>query len=405
MLNFLDQYKLIKGQAAFGVELVFNSKDSYTLIALELTSAKDGIEVSRRFVDITLEELAQKNTKKIPVYFSIGGKGVIHKKVKAEDNVQDQELLSQVLPNASMKDFYLQQSKIEGFESWVSVIRKDVLDGLIEKIEGLNLFGVELYLGPFAINNTISLLDKMTLSTTSHELIIENNNIIQLDSLGAVSNGEEYNIEGEVISSHELISFGTAFNHFVPSAKIIPVSVDKVAQLKEEYLYKNKALIGGFSIVAFFFIVVMANLLIANSYEETHNSLQYQVNSKRQYLVELTKLEKELTTKEQFIQSSGVARASRLSFYTDQIGLSIPTTIQLNQLFINPLEKRINKAEDINFNYNSIKITGTVSRSIELNNWIKSLKEYKWVNEIIIVSFIQDNLKTVGEFELELTIN
>ena len=129
--------------------------------------------------------------------------------------------------------------------------------------------------------------------------------------------------------------------------KIIPISADKVNEFKEEYLYKNKSLIVGFGIVALFFVVVMANILISGSYEKTHNKLQYQVNSKRQYVVELTKLEEDLRIKEQFIQSSGVARASRVSYYTDQIGLSIPESIQLNQLFVNPLTKRINKAEDI----------------------------------------------------------
>ena len=203
----------------------------------------------------------------------------------------------------------------------------------------------------------------------------------------------------------KLIAFGTAFNHFISSTKIISVAVDKVVEFKEEYLNKNKSLIVGFGVVVFFFIVVMGNMIIGNSYEKTHNKLQYQVNSKKQYVEELNQLEEQLKIKEQFIQSSGVARASRISYYTDQIGISIPETIQLNQLFINPLEKRINKAEDINFNYNSIKLTGTVSRSIELNNWIKLLKEYDWVNEIIIVSFIQDNIKTVGEFEIEVTIN
>ena len=97
MLNFLDKYKLIKGQAAFGVELVFNTKDTYTIIALELTSTKEGVEVSRRFIDITLEELAKKNTKNIPVYFSIGGKGVIHKKIKAEESTKDQDLLTKLI--------------------------------------------------------------------------------------------------------------------------------------------------------------------------------------------------------------------------------------------------------------------------------------------------------------------
>ncbi|NQX97831.1 MAG: hypothetical protein HRT73_08125, partial [Flavobacteriales bacterium] len=189
------------------------------------------------------------------------------------------------------------------------------------------------------------------------------------------------------------------------SVKINLISADKIAEVKEEYLHKNKLMVIGFSIVAIFFIVVMVNLMVANSYEKTHNKLQYQVNSKQKYVVELTRLQQDLAIKEQFIQSSGVAMASKISYYTDQVALSIPESIQLNQLFVNPLAKRVNKAEDISFNYNSIKIKGTVSRSIELNNWVKSLKEYDWVAEINIISFIQDNFKTAGEFEIELKIN
>jgi len=405
VLNFLDKYKLIKGQTAFGVELIFNTKDSYTLIAVELKATKEGVEVSRRFIDVTMEELAKKNTKKVPVYFSIGGKGVIHKKVKAEANVQHQELLNQVLPNASMKDFYLQKSKIKGFEYWVSVIRKDVLDNVINNIKNVNLFGVQLFLGPFVLENTVQFLDKMVLLTTSHELLIENNNIIQLDSLGSVSNGEEYNVEGEIINSHELIAFGSAFYHFVPAAKLTPVFCNEVEEIHEEYMNKNKLMAVGFALVAFFFVMVMVNLMVSQSLEKTHNKLQYQVNSKRKYITELTALEKDLKIKEQFIQGSGVARASKISYYTDQIALSVSEAIQLNQLFVNPLEKRINKVEDINFQFNNIKISGTVSRSIELNNWIKELKKYDWIAEINIISFIQDNLKTAGEFELEIIIN
>ena len=155
MLNFLDTYPLIKAKTAFGVELIFNTKDSYTLIAVELTNDKDALVVSRRFLSITLEELAKENTKQIPVYISIGGKGIIHKKVKTDDYTKDQDLLNQVLPNASIKDFYLQKYFISSTSCWVSVIRKDVLDALIINLEKLKLFGVQLYLGPFAIEHSI----------------------------------------------------------------------------------------------------------------------------------------------------------------------------------------------------------------------------------------------------------
>lgn len=405
MLNFLDKNKLIKGQSVIGIELIFNTKDTYTIIAVELTSTKQGIEVSRRFTDITLEELAKENTKKLPVYIAIGGKGVIHKKVKTNEHTSEKELLNQVLPNASLKEFYIQQINLSSHESWASIIRKDVLTPLVSIIEKLKLFGIQIYLGPFILENCIPLIANSSLITTTHELIIDNNNIIQLDSLGNVASGDEYDIEGEIINSHELIAFSSALSHFIPLQQLIPISCEQVVSLKEEYLNKNKYTTVGFALIVFFFIITITNMLISNSLESTNNELQYQINSKKQYVDELAVLSKELAIKEQFIQNSGVIKASKISFYADQIALSVPNSIRLDELFINPLNKRISKPEDIHFNYNSIKVIGTVDRSIQLNNWIKELKAYEWTNEINIISFIQDNLKTPGEFEISIIIN
>ncbi len=406
MLHFLDTYKLIKGQSVIGIELIYNTKDSYTLIAVELVATKEGVEISKRFTDITFEDLAKQNTKKLPVYIAVGGKGVIHKKVKINEHTNQQELLNQVLPNASLIEFYLQQSNISVSESWVSIIRKDVLDPTIKKIEHLNLFGVQIYLGPFVLENTIPLIDNgHSLFTTTHELIIENNSIIQLDGLGSVAGGDEYKIEDETVNSHELIAFGTALSHFIPASKLIPINCNTVKNIEQEYLYKNKYVAVGFGLIVFFFILTISNMLISNSLESTSNELQYQIDSKKKYVEELEALKIELANKEQFIQNSGVTKASKISFYADQIALTVPNSIQLNQLFINPLTKRISKAEDIHFNYEQIKINGTVSRSITLNSWIKELKQYAWIKDINIISFVQDNLKTPGEFEIMIHFN
>ena len=405
MLNFLDKYKLIKGQLAIGVELIYNTKDSYTIIAVELAMNKEGVEINRRFTDITLEDLTKENTKKAPLYISIGGKGIIHKKLKTNEHINQQELLNQVLPNASLKEFYLQKVMLSENESWISIIRKDVLDTLIQKMENLNLFCVQIYLGPFVLENCISLIPTHSLYTTTHELIIEANNIIQLDGLGSVAGGDEYNIEGEIINSHELIAFGSALSHFIPANKLTTIECKSVQNLKQEYFHKNKYTTVGFALIVFFFIVTITNMLVSNNLESTSNDLQYQINSKKQYVVELELLNKELAIKEEFIQNSGVTKASKISFYADQIALSVPSSIRLDQMFINPLKKRISKAEDIHFNYNSIKVIGTVNRSIELNSWIKELKSQECADEVNIISFIQDNLKTPGEFEISIIIS
>ncbi|KJS07316.1 MAG: hypothetical protein VR77_01385 [Flavobacteriales bacterium BRH_c54] len=404
MLNFLDKYQFIRGQTAFGVEVIYNSKDSYTLIALELIANKEGVKVARKFTDVSLEELAKINTKKAPLYFAVGGKGIVHKKVKTNEHLSEQDLLNQVLPNATLKDFYLQQAVISTFESWVSIVRKDLLNSLVATIQSLHLFGVQIYLGPFTLENCIPLINKSVITTTTHELLIVDNYINQIDSLGSVAGGEEYNIEGEIVNSHELIAFSAALSHFISPIKIHPIVCEEVTHFREEYLHKNKYTVVGFGLLAFFFVLTISNMMIANSYESSNNELQYQLNSKQQFVDELEILKKELLIKEEFIQNSGVTKAAKITFYADQIAMSVPASIQLDQLFINPLTKRINKAEDIQFTYNAVKIIGSVSRSIELNNWIKKLKKYEWVNDINIISFIQDNLKTPGEFELQIVI-
>lgn len=405
MLDFLNTYHLIKGQAAIGVELIYNSKDNYTLIAIELTTNKNNIEISQRFIDIDFKELAQQNTKKLPVYLSIWGKGIIHKKIKFDEYTKEQELLNQVLPNALLKDFYVQQTVLSENECWVSIIRKDVLGTLTDIISTVHLFGMQVYLGPFVLENIMSLIEQSSLVTSTHELLLENNNIIQIDSLGSAFNGKEYTIEGEIVNSHEIIAFSTALSHFIPTQKLQPIAIEKITASKEEYLYKKKYTVIGFGILLIFFLTTVTNLLIANHYEYANNELQYEVDKKRKYITELEVLESDLKTKEQFIQNSGIIKASKISFYADQIAGSIPVSIQLNQLFVNPITKRITKAEDIQFNYKTIKVIGTVNKSIELNNWMKRLKKYEWIAEINIISYIQENVKKPGDFEIEITIH
>lgn len=405
MLNFLNTYKLIKGKSAIGVELLFNTKDSFTLIAQELEDKKGSIEITKRWVDISLEELAKINTKKLPTYFSIGGKGIIHKKVKFNDYTKEQELLSQVLPNAVLKDFYIQQTNLLNHECWVSIIRKDVLDSLLYQFKEQQLFSVQVYLGPFVLENIFPHIDNPVVKTTTHELLVENNNIIQMDSLGSVSEGEEYNIEGEHVNSHEIIAFSSGLSHFIPLIELNPIVCNEITAIKDEFYNKNKYVVVGFSILVFFFLLTIGNMMLNNSYQSINNTLQYQVSSNKKYIDELKILQNELAINEEFVNNSGLTKASKVSFYADQIALSIPNSIQLNQLFINPSEKRIKKSEDVQFNYNKMKLMGSVSSSIELNYWIKELKKYEWIADIVVISFIQENIKTAGEFEVEININ
>lgn len=405
MLDALNKYSLVKGTKAFGVELIFIAKDNYVLNAIELAQQKDKLEIVHRMENTSFAEIANLNTKRLPVYLSIDGRGVINKKLLVNEHSGDQELINQLLPNATLKDFYLQRTIVSDHENWVSIIRKEILDGIIEEIEKNHLFCVQLTIGAFTIENILSFINESEVKTSYHKIRIENHKIVDISALKEEDlTSHQYHIENDQLSSNELVPFANAFSHFVPSEHILPFNNTKIEHLNKEYYNRSKYITVGFSMLVFFLAITLTNMLLFNHYQQKNNELQAQINSKQQFVTELGQLKEEVKIKEEFVQHSGLTQASKTSFYTDQIALGIPTSIQLNQLFINPLLKRVRKAEDINYNFNKIILSGTVNKSIELNTWVKELKAYDWVSEVLIVSFLQDNLRTSGDFELEISI-
>lgn len=403
MLDGLNKYELIKGKKAIGVELIFKSHNLYSLTTVELLKNKEGIEITDRSPKITFAEIANSEKKNLPIYISIGGKGIIHKKIQIKSESSNQDLLNQLLPNASIKEFHLQRTILSENEIWVSIIRRDALDSLTKELESLNLFSIYIYLGPFIVENTLTLINSNEIITSEHQLSVENHKITNLNRLNEETT-INYLIDKEKLVSKELVAFSAALSHFVPVSNIVLIDIEKTDLAREEFFNRSKYVVMGFSALVFFFLVTIINMLVNSSFQETNNELQYQVNSKQKYVVELEKLRQELDIKEQFVQNSGLTQASKISFYSDQIALSVPNSVRLNQLFVNPLSKRINKAEDIHFNYKVMKVSGTVTKSIELNSWIKELKSHEWIAEVNIISFLQENLNTSGDFEVEIIV-
>lgn len=401
MFDVLNKYGLIKGSRAYGVELIFNSKDDYVLYAVEIQKIKEELIVASRLEKTSFTEISEANKKKYPVYLSIDGKGIIHKKITVNEHSKDQELLHQILPNAAIKDFYMQRTSISETENWVSVIRKELLDEVVEQIETLGLFCVQVSLGPFVIERILPLLKTSELVTNSHHLKIQQDRITNL--LIPESSNYQYNLGGENIEKQYIVAFANAFSHFISTSNF-SIHHPKIKHLREEFYYKNKYTVIGFSMLVLFLVLTISNMLLYNSFQNTNNVLQFQLNSKQKYIGELNQLKEEVKLKEEFVQHSGLTQSSKMSYYADQIALGLPESIQLNELFINPLMKRIRKAEDINYQFNKISISGTVNKSIELNNWVKQLKNYDWISEVAIVSFLQDNLKISGDFEIEVSI-
>jgi len=53
---------------------------------------------------------------------------------------------------------------------------------------------------------------------------------------------------------------------------------------------------------------------------------------------------------------------------------------------------------------NTIHITGSVSQSIILNNWLKKLKKLEWIENVDIIEYNQEIASIPAIFELEIEL-
>ena len=148
----------------------------------------------------------------------------------------------------------------------------------------------------------------------------------------------------------------------------------------------------------------MTNYLFFNQYNKKLNSINFRYNQNLEMIKKLDTLKSEYNLKEQYFVSSGFLDASEQSFFTDRIANSVPPEIQISSLNINPLEGKFKNDKPLNFLMGKIRISGSVTQSIILNNWVKKLKGLDWIKQVTIVGYIHESIDNPAIFELEIDI-
>ncbi|MBL4755237.1 MAG: hypothetical protein JKY52_16785, partial [Flavobacteriales bacterium] len=150
----------------------------------------------------------------IPVNLILNGKGLVHKLVDAEPDMEDIVLLQQVLPNAKLEDFYLDKVPATDGKLMVSILRKDKVDPVLKEFTELGLYVVSIAFGPFVLQSVRTLLDRdaddnWALHMAGHHLEYESGKIVSYQPES--SSEAQVEIGGERIDEAVVIPFAAAF--------------------------------------------------------------------------------------------------------------------------------------------------------------------------------------------------
>ncbi|NQY11235.1 MAG: hypothetical protein HRT71_17190 [Flavobacteriales bacterium] len=402
-MNFkFDIQDFLIGTTALGVEVNLQGANAdFKVTTLE---KKEGSIDVVGFENYNSQEtFFEKLNVEMPIYLSIGGKGIINKKVAAKETISDDDLIQLVLPNAKIADFYLQKKSLGNNQWVVSIIRKSVLDEILQEFKSLKAYVLKIVLGPFSIVNVSGLLanDNATINVPGHQLQYKKGELIAHKASTEATNGLIQIVDDQVDLNH-LVSFSNALYHFSQPDDDGGISM---AENQDEFKQKKIFKVAGFGLLGIFMVSLIVNFLLFENYKATYQALHTQVERDKGKLVMLASLETQLEQKKGFLDVSGILEASKTSYYSDQLANSVPKSMKLTEMHIHPIIGKIKRAEVIHFNSKSIRVEGESKKSTDFNNWVKELEKLDWIKDLKILNYSQTGGGSTGEFELEILLN
>jgi len=405
MISYFENSKIVKGNEVAGVSVHFVSNESIRIQVAILKQHKSEVTIVKQYSNLSeLKDCFQKISGQIPIYLSVDGKGIVHKKISTEkSHMTEKEKLHQVFPDSKPNEFYMQEHQITTNQLYFSIGRKKQIDNLVRLFKRQNYFVIGLTLGPYDLVNIAAGLDAgREIYTGPYHIELNESAIENFRKADNVGAQDFYMLGDERINGENLIAVAVAFRFFI-NWKNSSCYMPEIQTNREEFFYKKVFVKAGWGMLIFFFAVLLINFLFYSHYNDKNAVLMQEYNNNQQLLARLDSLTAKYKFHKSFIEMNNLNQASKNAYYSDRMGASVPKRIKLKEMTINPLQEKIENDEKLLFNQQVIFISGETGNSLDLNDWIRSLKRYKWIRKVEIISFKTDR-SNKGIFQLKIII-
>ena len=403
MLNFLRDKSIIKSNQILGVHCFLQSSGELQINYVLISRNKGKLAIEKMdSVCGGIEQLSNEVPSSIPVFLSLDGKGILTKKVTLDPA---KSLIHQAIPNASEEEFTVQQFGGVDNQAFISLIRKNSLNDLLAQFNEQKFLVIGLALGPLKVINIRRLFENLPAELTIGVYKItcdRDNQIIDFSKEKEVSSETSYHIGDEKIPATFLLPYYHALTYYVPDAD--ELQYPEITQQFEEFTSKRIFVVAGWSALIILFLILMVNMLYFTSFSDRQKILEAEVSGNKELLGKLKLLKDELTWKEKILGQSGIIGINRMSFYADQIAITVPAAITLEKFEINPVAAKIRKQKEIEIEPNKMTIDGVARNSEVLNDWVHVLKQQPWIGDVSVINYSKDEKSIPGTFSIEVKI-
>jgi hypothetical protein len=401
-MKFLDNINQKIAHSAKVAVLEVNYKNESAFFSLAVyESKKNAVILKEEFleeeIEAVLEKLKDKNT---PLALCVDGKGILNKKLNFSLEDLDETVTGKIIPNANADDFYYEAIFINETTSFVSIMRRSLIDPILEKLKDKGFFVTECHLGPLVISCIGSALTK---EADTSDLIFRNYKLV-ISKEGLLEIGTSQLAKAE--ENKNLLLFAGACSYFTNWSSLnAKAHCPIVRERKIDFSEKKKFSFYVAAIVIFFLTGLLINFFVFQHYHNKKQQLESQIGWQENALKNYDELKKNLDEKMTFALGSGILSPDNLAFLSDQLGSTVPPDIKLNRMTVFPLEKKMeNGDEHSSFNKHLISVKGQSLSGSGINNWIKKIKQKEFVKEVLLTNYKQDDENAKGFFSLEIKL-
>ncbi len=380
-----------------GVE--HTSKDGEEVInVLLLKKKKNEFLVEQSLKSNTAQELKEHIPKNQHLFLIVNTDQVLSKTLDGVYN--EQKAIAEAFPNLNSKDFYYEICNTST-NTFVSISRKEYIDDLLElyKTQVFNCIGFSL--GNLAIAQLKNIADVNYLETSNSGVTFVENEIEAIKNV-SFKNETEYNLNGLNLTNSSILPLAGIISYYTQQTFTDSNFSELSTVLFSDFIQQRIFKVGLTSGLTLLFISLLVSFLFFSSYNADINTISSELELNKTYKNSLLQVTDQVNKKERLVTDFSLS-SSKVSWYLDQLGCTLPSSITLTDLQYQPLEKSIKKEKQILTEENTILIKGVSTINENFSNWMNLLEKLDWIDKATIKDYGTDK-KSTTEFELELKL-
>jgi Tfp pilus assembly protein PilN len=322
-----------------------------------------------------------------PFYIQVSGNGVLTRLVENAPQYKEQLLVS-----GNVDDFYFSSYETKGTVG-VSFVRKSVIESLISFLESKKAHLLGIHIGPILFASSLS---KQSYKG-EFNISFEGESLVLLEKNQNTHSKEHFldRLCSESVLNQLIYPVEGYYQAILPEA-----FAESKAKFKEQTTFERL----GIGVLTFFLLSLSANYFYVNHLNQIAAEKEVELSSYGQQLSLIDRLNQEKNRKIQLFESSGLQSNEFISFYLDELGKSVPSTITLTILETFPLKEGLKPRKKVEIDRETIAVSGLCNTSKTLDDWMEKMERFSWIKSVELINYLRQEDGT-SFFQLKIKLN